>query len=374
MKMKRIIFGICFAVFLCLAFSLGVSAEEDAKLEGYDESGADELYDLLGEDAKKILEEFDIDMSEADWVSHLDPESVFKLITEFFKSGFKKPLLCGGGMLAVILVMAAANTFDGFKVYNDAVSYVFVLISAAGVLLPLFSLIESCAQAVKGISALMLGFVPIYSGMLMLSGQGATASGMSFLLLAAASGVSNFSSFVIVPLMSCYLGIGLAGSVMPMGGTGRLGELIKKAAMWLFSLTTTIFLGLLSIQTAVNRAADNLGVKTLKFMIGSFVPVAGGALSDSFTTLLGSVRLLKTSVAMFVVVGIAVTVLPIVIELLAWRIIIYFTEAAAELFGVGLKTDILRAADCVLAVLLGVMLFTATLFIISLGVVSGGGG
>ena len=99
------------------------------------------------------------------------------------------------------------------------------------VLMPLFSLIQSCSEAVKGISTLMLGFVPVYAGILTVGGQGITASGMSFLLLAAAGAVSNFSSFVIVPLMSCYLGVGLAGSVMPTGGTNRLGESIKKAAL-----------------------------------------------------------------------------------------------------------------------------------------------
>ena len=372
--MKRILILLVAFLFFTAVFLVTASAQENPYKEGYDASGAQELYDLLGENADRVIEELEIDMQDPDWVNRLDPESVFSVIAGFFKEGLKRPLICGGGMLAVILLMAAANTFESFKAYSDVAGYVFVLITAAGVLMPLFSLIQSCSEAVKGISTLMLGFVPIYAGILTVGGQGITASGMSFLLLAAAGAVSNFSSLVIVPLMSCYLGVGLAGSVMPTGGTNRLGESIKKAAMWLLSLATTIFLGLLSVQTAVNRASDNLGVKTLKFMIGSFVPVAGGALSDSFTTLLGSVRLLKTSVAMFAVVGIAVTVLPIVIELLIWRITIYFLESASELFCVGLRTDVLRSADCVLAVLIGVLLFTATLFIISLAVISGGGG
>lgn len=372
--MKRILTVLAAFLLFSSVFSIVASAQEESYKEGYDASGAEELYGLLGENAESIIEELEIDMQDPDWVNRLDPESVFSVITGFFKEGLKRPLVCGGGMLAVILLMAAANTFEGFKAYSDVAGYVFVLIAAAGVLMPLFSLIQSCSEAVKGISTLMLGFVPIYAGILTVGGQTVTASGMSFLLLAAAGAVSNFSSFVIVPMMSCYLGVGLAGSVMPIGGTNRLGEGIKKAAMWLLSLTTTVFLGLLSVQTAVNRASDNLGVKTLKFMIGSFVPVAGGALSDSFTTLLGSVRLLKTSVAMFAVVGIAVTVLPIVIELLLWRMTVYILESVAELFCLGLRTDVLRSADCVLAVLIGLLLFTATLFIISLAVVSGGGG
>lgn len=365
---------LCFLVFL-FVFSFVVSAEsqDETYKEQYKISGAEDVFDLLSDDAKKTIEQFEIDPSDIDWVSRLDPESVFKMVSGFFKEGLKRPLLCFSGMLAVIILMAAANTFEGFKVYSDVSAYVFVLITAAGILIPLFSVIESSANAVKGISTLMLGFIPLYAGILTVSGQAATASGMSFLLLAAAGAVGNLSSFVIVPLMSCYLGVGMAGSVMTIGGTNRLGEGIKKTAMWILSLAMTLFLGLLSIQTAVNKATDNMGIKTLKFMIGTFVPVAGGALSDSFTTLLGSVKLLKSSVAMFAVLGIAVMVLPIVIELLIWRMTIYLLDLATEFFGVNLKTDVLKAADCVLSVLIGVILFVSTLFIISLAVISGGG-
>lgn len=365
--MKRIIAVLLFMGIFCI----NVSAQDPYK-DQYELSGAEDIYEMLDENAREAVDRFDIDISDPDWVGKLTPKNIFRQIGEFIKTGAKTPLACGAGMLGVMILMAAAATFDSFKPFNDIASYVFVLISAAGILLPMFSLIESCGSAIKGISTLMLGFIPIYAGILTVGGQTATASGMSFLLLFAAEGVSNLASFVIVPLMSCYLGVSMVGSVMPVGGTNRLGEGIKKAAMWILSLSLTLFLGLLSIQTAVNKAADNLGLKAARFMIGSFIPVAGGALSESLTTLLGSVKLLKSSVAMFVVFGIAVTVLPVVIELLIWRVVLFGLDVAADLLGVRFKTDILRAADSVLSVLVGVMLFIAALFIISLAVISGG--
>jgi stage III sporulation protein AE len=359
-------------IFFALLFTINVGAENTYK-EQYDASGAEEIYDMLPNSAKDILDGLDIEISDPDWVNQLDYENIFQQIWGFIKDGAKTPLACGTGMLAVIILIAAANTFQGFGPYNDTASYIFVLTAAAGVLMPMFSLIESCGGAVKGISTLMIGFVPLYAGILAVGGHVATASGMSFLLLGAAGLVGNLSSFVIVPLMSCYLGVGMVGSIMPTGGTNRLGDGIKKAAMWILSLALTLFLGLLSIQTTVNRAADNLGLKAARFMIGSFIPVAGGALSESLTTLIGSVNLLKSSVGMFAVLGIAATVLPVVIELLIWRLVLFLLDIAADLFGVKLKTDILRAADSVLAVLVGVLLFVAVLFIISLAVISGGG-
>ncbi|MBQ5911385.1 MAG: hypothetical protein IIW94_05195 [Clostridia bacterium] len=365
--MKKILF---LTIFM-LVFTLPVSAEG---LYGdfYEESGADELYDLLPEAAERVIEDFEIDIQNADWVNSLTPESVFSQIWDFVKTGAKTPLKCGGIMLSAMLLIAAANTFEGFAPFSTVASYVFTLGSVSAVLLPMFSLIESAAAAVKGIGVLMDGFVPVYAGILALSGKAATASGMSFLLLFAVGIVGSLSSFVIVPLMSCYLGVAVASSVMPNGATNRLGEGIKKAAVWILSLTLTLFLGLLSIQTTVNNAADNLGLKTAKFMIGSFIPVAGGALSETLGTLIGSLGLLKSSVGMFAVVAIAAIVLPVVIELLIWRLILMALGIASELLGVGIKTDILSAADSVLAVLIGVMLFVGALFIISLGIIAGG--
>lgn len=365
--MKKIIFLIIFIVL----FSFNASAEV-AYNEWYDQSGAKEIFESLPDAANKVIEDLEIDMEDATWINKLTPESVFSEIWNFVKTGAKTPLKCGAAMLSVMLLISAANTFEGFKTFEPIAAYIFTLCAASGVLLPMFSLIESTAAAVKGIAVLMDGFIPVYAGILALGGKAATASGMAFVLLFAAGLVGNLSSFVIVPLMSCYLGVAVVGSVMPIGATNRLGEGIKKTAMWILSLTLTVFLGLISIQTSVNRAADNLGLKTAKFMIGSFIPVAGGALSETLNTLVGSVGLLKSSVGMFAVVAIAAIVLPIVIELLIWRIILFGLDVLSELLGIGIKTDILKAADSVLAVLVGVMLFVGAIFIISLGIIAGG--
>ena len=361
---------IAFFVIFMLLFCLNVQAQ-DTYTEQYQAGKVEEIYDLLDNESAEVIDRMQIDISDADWVNKIEPENIFKEIWGFLKDGMKTPLKCGLGMLAVIILIAVAGTFEGFKPFTAAASYIFVLSALSSVLLPLFSLIEACGSAIKGVSTLMLGFIPVYTGILTVAGQGITASGMSFLMLGASGAVSNFASFAVVPLMSCYLGVGMVSSITETAGSNRLGELIKKVAMWSLSFILTVFIGILSIQTSVNAAADNLGLKTARFLIGSFIPVAGGALSESLTTFMGSMKLLKSSVGMFGVVGVGVTVLPIIIELLIWRITLFLLDAACELFGIRLKTDILKAADCVLAVLVGVLLFISALFIISLAIIAG---
>ena len=82
--------------------------------------------------------------------------------------------------------------------------------------------------------------------------------------------------------------------------------------------------------------------------------------------------LLKSSVGMFAVVAIAAAVLPLVIEMLIWRLILFLLDIISGALGLDMKKDVLYAADSVIAVLIGVLLFVAALFIISLGIIAGG--
>ncbi len=367
-NMKKLVFIVLFM----FVFTVSVTAEAPSYLQQYEKSGAGEIWELLDKDTANIVQDLGIDPSDAGWVNQLSPQNVFSNIWSFVKGGAKGPLKVGFTMLAILLIMAAASTFEALKLYEDAISYVFALAAASVLIYPLASFILTCGSTIKGITTLMTGFVPIYAGIITASGKGLTASGMSFLLLSASSAVSSVASFIVLPMMNCYLGVGLAGSVMPLGGLGKLNDGIKKVAVWTLSLTLTVFLGILSIQSGINRAADGLGVKTARFMIGSFVPVAGGALSESLTALLGSLSLLKTSVGMFGAVAVAAIVLPTLMELLLWRASVFILGIAADVLGVGNRTEILRAVDCVLSVMVGILLFTGALFIISLAIVAGG--
>ncbi len=364
-KIKRFVFILLFL----MVFSLPVLAEEDTYKEQYKVSGAEQLEGLLSDSAKEFFSSFEIDPEEPNWVNKITAENIFSQIWSFLREGGREPFRAAAQMVGITVVFAAVGLSERLAPYRTTLSYVFMLITAAGVLLPLFSLISSTISAVKGSATFMTSFIPIYAGILTVGGQGTVASGMSFLLLFAAQGVNLVASFVIMPLMSCYLGMGLVSSTMP-GGAVALGETIKKAATWLLSLSLTVFLGLLSIQTAVNADADSAGLRTIKFVLSSIIPVTGGALSESMTTLTSSLKLLRSSVGMYGVAALGISALPLVLELLLWRLSLYLATAVGELFGVKEGVNILKCADCVVATLVGIILFTASLFIISLAVVT----
>ncbi len=366
--MKRV------AVFLLiLSFFILPASAEDTYRGQYEASGMEELTDEIGQEARDFFSSFDIDPENPDWVNKISAENIFSHMLEFLKEGGRGPLGAAAGMCGVIIIFAAANLWEKLSSYRSALSYIFLIVTSAGILLPMFSLISSVTDTIKGIATLMTSFIPIYSGILTVSGKAVTASGMSFLLLFAAQLVNLAASFIILPLMGSYLAMGLISGIVPNSSALALGETVKKASTWTFSLVLTVFLGLLSVQTAVNASADSAGLRTVKFVLGSLVPVTGGALSESLTTLTSSMKLLSSSAAMYVVVTIGITALPIVLELLLWRLTLFLTTAVSELFGIREGAALLKCTDHVLSTLLGIILFTASLFIISLAVVTNSG-
>ena len=79
--------------------------------------------------------------------------------------------------------------------------------------------------------------------------------------------------------------------------------------------------------------------------------------------------LLKSSVGIYGAVACAAVILPLTAELLIWRGVLILTSAAAELFSLSVISGILRAVDSVMSVLIGILLITGAMFVISLAIV-----
>lgn len=361
-----------------LLFSLPVAAEkapyEDFYMSQYETAGADNLQNYLPEEARDYLKENNIDPSLSGLTEYIEPQNVFSHIWGFLKSGVKAPLVSGAVILCITLISAALGGMDMKGASSVATGYAVSLSAAAAIISPVFAVISAATNALKGCATFMTAFVPVFAVIVTASGAVATSLSMSGLLLGACQAVNLISDFIIMPLMGGYLAISLASGVSPLVENSGIAAGIKKLCYWTMSLLTTVFLGILSIQTAVNASADTLSLKTAKFIIGSSVPMAGTALSEALTTVTASMGMLKTTIGIYGVIACAVLFLPLLAELVLWRITFNITAVLSDLLSVPKISTVLRCGDTVLSVLIGIILLTAAMFIISLGVVLSAGG
>lgn len=361
--MKKII------VFMILifVFSIPVCAQNSYDTQ-YQNVGADTLQNSLDEQTRDFFKENGIDASDSGWVNRLTNGNVLAHIWSFVTNGASTPIKTGVLVASVIFLSAALTAFGPAPRFETAI-YAAVLSVSALIATDIWQSVSASVNAVKGCSSFMLSFVPVFASVLALSGQMVTAPAMSALLLGATETVSFISTFAVLPLMGGYLALSISAGVSPLLNGSGLVESVKKISMWILSLLSTLFIGILGIQTAVNSAADSVTLRTTKFILGTSVPVAGGVLSEAVSTIATSLGLLKSSVGIYGVAAIAFMLLPIVIELVLWRCMLLLNISLGELFSLPKITGILRAVDSMLSVLLGVVLMVGGMFIISLSVI-----
>lgn len=354
-------------------FTFPAKAESNVFLEEQAEiAGVDEIEDNLPDETREFFAENGIEPSNGEWVNSFGIKKVFSTLFDMIKKGMKIPLACAGVILAVILVSSTlSNTQNGISA--TTAEYAVTAVSAATIMTPLLSVINMAVDIMNTAADFMLAFVPVFAVVVAASGNAATSVSMSSLLLGASEAVSFVANNLVIPLMCGYLSISIASGVSPLLERNSIAEGIKRLSFWIMSLVTTVYVGILSIQTAVNSSADSLAGRTAKFIIGSSVPVAGTVLSEAFTTVTASLGLLKTSVAIYGVIACCVIFLPVLLELLLWRLIFHITSFCAEMLSTHKIAHILRSADTAVAVLCGMILLICAMFIISLTVVVSAG-
>ena len=371
MKKVKILILLCF---LSSLLSLSVQANEsgspeDFYIEQYKNSGAEDLEDVLPDPAKDYFSQNGIDPSDYNWVNNISAENVFKHILNFISSGAKAPLKAGAGIIAIILISAALSCVEIKSSAMTAAVYAAAAASAAIIAVPVSTVINTSVNALKGIGVFMLSFIPVFAVIVASSGMAVTAASMSALMLAASETVTYISSFAVLPLMGGYLALSLSSAVSPLIKKSGIAETVKKLAFWIMAFISAVFVGILGIQTAVNSSADTLVSKTAKFIIGSSIPVAGGVLSEAMNTVTASMGLLKSSIGIYGALACAVTLLPLVIELLIWRAVLLISSSVSEIFSLGGIAGLLRAIDSMLSVLIGIILLVGAMFVISLAAV-----
>ncbi len=361
--MKRL-FILFLAVVLILCCSVTARADSDyeALLES---SGFEQLIDEQPRELQEYFEKYDIDYTRES-VNGLSGGTLFNIVGDFFMSGTERVAAALAVNIAVMLLWAVFYTFSADNLSGVNIAFTALLVLCAVV--PVLGVITAVSNAIKAGGVFMLSFVPIYFGIVAAAGEVSAAASSGAMLLAAAEVAVQIIAFGSVPIASAQLALAVGGAIGEISPALRLSSALKKAVGYIMTFAFTVFLALLSIQTAINSAADTVSLKTLKFMVGSFVPVAGSALSETVSILGSSIKILQSGVGVYGIFAVIFTVGPTAAQLIVWRIGLYISKTAAEMLGVPQAVKIVSAVDDALSLLLGVILFVGALFIIALAV------
>ena len=372
--MKRIVLV---AAMLCLlavgGFHVSAATVEELYTEQLEASGGEELIHDLPEETQDLLRTLGIDTLDPDAFSSLDAADLWDELWELASVALRGPLATGGTVLAIVLLHAWTNGLR-HTLQAEEPSAVFGTVCAlsvcGGVILPLSECIAAVNEAMTSTKIFMIGFTPVYAGVLLSSGRAAAALSFQSVTLAAAQAMAWLSGGIVMPLMTVSLALGVTGAVTPELNLGRIGKWLGKTAVWLLTLSMMLFSGLLSLQNLTARATDNLGTRALKFSLSSFVPVVGSSLSEALSTIRGCLHLLHSTLGAFGIAATALIVLPPLLRCIGWTVLLSLCRAAAELFDLRALSGVLEAAGRTVRCLIGVLAASSTFLIVAVTVVS----
>lgn len=377
----RILLILCVLLGLCIlpTAAEGESALDEMYEEQLEASGAEELWENLPLQTRELLNKLGISRLNPDMFSELSPAEAADSFIALLLEQAGAPLRTMGILLGVVLLYAL---MEGMRetVKEENLSKIFGVICAitacTALLVPLSGCIGRVRDAAESTSIFMFSFVPVYSGVMLTSGQPLGAASYQTVVLFVAELISLASTHLIVPLMTTALALGLVGSLSPGMKLDAAGGMINKACSWLLALTSTLFVGLLSLQGLVGAAADSLTGRAIRFSLSSFVPVVGGALSEAFSSVQGCLQLLKSTLGGFGILSTALIILPPLLECALWSLSLSVCSMMAEMFALSSLSVLFKTAQGVLKTLMGVLAACSLFMIIATTIVTmaGGGG
>ena len=361
------IFAVCVLIILSFSVNAYAAGESEYYNGQVESSGAEDILSGLDSETKERLGELGIEDVNFSSLFDVSFSKIFSFVKKAAEGKLESPLKSLMKLLSVIILIAVCESFmpDDDKMKN-VINMAAVLFSVTVIISPLYDAMESAVSSVGVCADFMKSLIPVLVGIVSASGNPSLAVSFQSCAFAAAEVISALGKNYVVPIVGAVTALDLTGSLMPSMKLSGITELVKKTVIQTLSFTATLYVSFLGIKGALANAADTFASKGIKLVISSAVPIVGGAVSEAYSGIIGSLVLVKSTVGIFGIIVIAVITVPSMLQLLFWIFALKLGAAAGEVFSLGGVSSLLKALSCAITLLNVVILFGAVLFIISL--------
>lgn len=359
-------------LFFAFIFTFPASAENydigDIYKEQYENSNFDSLYDLIDDETKRIIKEFEFYPDSIDNMGEFSIEKVFNILIYFFKDGIKAPLAVFLSILGTSILIGVVKAAEPDNKCFGISDIAGLSVVAIAIIAPAFMFFKTVSFTIKSAAVFMSGFIPIFAGILMSSGRPTTSTLTSASLLLSAEVCEQFSSFIVLPIVSVYLAITIASSFSDKIKIEKISATIQKTVSFCMTTVMTVFSAILSIQSVIGSSADSLSLRAFRLVAGS-TPIIGSVVSEATGVVSSCLNTLKNSAVIYAVICFAVLFLPIIIQLLLWRLSMFCGGVVADMFGSHKISCLVTSVGYSFSVVTSVAVNTLIMFVISLTVI-----
>lgn len=358
--MKKVVLSFIISVLIIFCYSLPCNALNDS---------SSILKELDGE-TKEYLSALGIDSESGDGIENVSLKSVITFLISLVTDRSKRISLIIISVIAVIIVSSVMGSFlEGNSSAKKILNFVSVLCIVTAVIVPLKELIVNAGAVIKTAAIFTDGYIPVLVSLIAASGNPKLAITYNSFAVVLSSFISEISDKIFVPVINMLLAFNILTSFTFENYKHKMFKSVKRLIIIILSLISTVYTGLLTTQSILAVSSDSLTVRGIRFVSGTFIPIVGAGVSESVSSVMSSLSIMRNTTGVVVIVIIVLIFLPIILDLLIWHYALQFCSITADMFENNDISVMLDEMSSVVSLINTVLFYVTFVLIISTGVI-----
>ncbi len=362
---KVFVFAIFLVISICCLF-VPVSAAETSEAEVI----FSEIYEAVDADTKEVIADLGLEEISYETLLSLSPRAVITEFLQILTGKLRVPLRTTGMLLAFLILYAVLSSFTQQKGDIHTAFSLFATLWIVMLILPVVS--ETLAAAFSAIQLcadFMLVYIPGFAGVIAMSGKPLASAAYSSVMVGVSNLFSGIQVYTFLPIVQVFFVLNILSGIESKFSFESMAAFFKKLIQITLGVFSAIFTGLLTIKGSLAFSGDSVAIKGIKTLVGSTIPIVGSALGDSFTSILGSISMIKNTIGIFGILVITLINLPVVLDLLLWYFSVSFAAAVSGMLGLTQMKKMLEGISATVSLVNVFVIFTAFLFTVSTGII-----
>ena len=351
-----------FVVIMLYSFTLFASAEMVSSEELY--NGFDFV---ISDDVREVLESAGFEDFSAKKLSNISILDSFSAIFDVFKGSLKKPFSCLFFLTGIIILCSVGT---GFVQQNKSISEYFDSVVILVIMLYSFLNVTDCISnaviAMHSTGVMMKSLIPATAMLAAFSGNPSLAVSYNAVSMYCAEVISAVCRDFLGPVLYSFSAVSVCMSVNATTfNADYVLNAMKKVVGVVLGFCGTVYTGVLALKDVLAVGTDKIAVKSVKFVLGTTVPVIGSALSEGLSSVVASISLMKNVYGTIGIIVIITVTLPSVCEMILWILTFSLTEYISQALGLGNVAKSFSALKYVISMLLSILLFVVYILVVS---------
>ena len=360
--MKRF-FAFLTVFLIVFLLSTTASAEETDKIYSEMTEG---IEDSIDSDISDELENYDIDISNPESLKELDTSDIFEKILSALTANIGTAIkIIVKIILLIVLCSVVKNSIPDDNSVSDVFSFVTVVTVSTVIMSTLQDCISLSLNALNGMNVFMMSYVPVFTSIIVTSGHIISGNGYYAVMFTICEVVSLISNTFIVPILSIVLCLSIVGAMNSDFPFHRTADGLKKLIQWVLGGIMTVVVAVLSIRSVIGNSVDNVATRSAKYVVSTFVPIVGGAVSEAYMTVRGSFGVIRSGIGAIGIIVLLFIIIPPIASIVVIRLAVKICELIADMFDEKSVCQLMSSVSSMLSICLSTVICVAVMFILS---------